>query len=217
MSFAAGLIASGDNVVQGGGREALKTDLARPIFASARPGERDAASLKQLVMRSRIASGRRPQILVKLQCGSPPSLQMVRSVPRKAGVAEHAPSFAPSTSVRRTASRLSGYITGPSIRARSEGFTRRRGGFSSRHPPFPLCRPRRFTVVGPSPRVSQRRRSGATFRGSKRNAPGTFLPIAGHLYWSIEGVVIDRLRTSWLMVQRGVEPRRGIHWGVHLP
>ena len=56
----AGLIASGDNVVQGGGREALKTDLARTIFASARPGERDAASLKQRVLRSRIASGRRP-------------------------------------------------------------------------------------------------------------------------------------------------------------
>ena len=56
----AGLIASGDNVVQGDGREALKRDLARTIFASARPGERDAASLKQLVMRSRIASGRRP-------------------------------------------------------------------------------------------------------------------------------------------------------------
>ena len=56
----AGLIASGDSIVQGGGREALKTDLARTIFASARPGERDAASLKQLVMRSRIASGRGP-------------------------------------------------------------------------------------------------------------------------------------------------------------
>ena len=55
-----GLIASGDDVVQGDGREALKRDLARTIFASARPGERDAASLKQLVMRSRIASGPRP-------------------------------------------------------------------------------------------------------------------------------------------------------------
>ena len=55
----AGLIASGDNVIQGDGREALKRDLARRIFAIARPGERDAASLKQLVMRSRIASGRR--------------------------------------------------------------------------------------------------------------------------------------------------------------
>ena len=56
----AGLIASGDSIIQGDGREALKRDLARAIFASARPGERDAASLKQLVMRSRIASGRKP-------------------------------------------------------------------------------------------------------------------------------------------------------------
>jgi len=50
----AGLIASGDYVAHGDGREALKRDLARAIFASARPGERDAASLKQLVMRSRM-------------------------------------------------------------------------------------------------------------------------------------------------------------------
>ena len=56
----ASLIASGDNVVQGDGREAPKRDLARRIFASARPGERDAASLKQRVLRSRMASGRRP-------------------------------------------------------------------------------------------------------------------------------------------------------------
>ena len=56
----AGLIASGDSVVQGDGREALKSDLARAIFASARPGERDAASLKRRVMGSRIAAGRKP-------------------------------------------------------------------------------------------------------------------------------------------------------------
>ena len=56
----AGLIASGDSIVQGGGREALKRDLARAIFASARPGERDAASLKRRVMGSRLAAGRRP-------------------------------------------------------------------------------------------------------------------------------------------------------------
>ena len=45
----AGLIASGDYVAHGDGREALKRDLARTIFASARLDERDAASLKPLV------------------------------------------------------------------------------------------------------------------------------------------------------------------------
>ena len=58
----AGLIASGDYVAHGDGREALKRDLARTIFASARPGERDAASLKQLVMRSRMPAAESPDL-----------------------------------------------------------------------------------------------------------------------------------------------------------
>ena len=55
-----GLLANGEGVLQGDGREALKRDLAKTMLAGARPGERDTASLKQLVMRSRIASGREP-------------------------------------------------------------------------------------------------------------------------------------------------------------
>jgi hypothetical protein len=54
----AGLIESGDRAVQGSSREALKRDLAKAVFASARPGERDPASLKRRVM-ARIAA-RRP-------------------------------------------------------------------------------------------------------------------------------------------------------------
>ena len=49
----AGLIESGDDVVRGESRVALKTALARTLFANAFPGERDAAALKRRVMGSR--------------------------------------------------------------------------------------------------------------------------------------------------------------------
>ena len=51
-----GLIEGGDGVVQGASREALKSDLGRAVFASAHPGERDAAVLKVRVMGSRLGS-----------------------------------------------------------------------------------------------------------------------------------------------------------------
>ena len=48
-----GMVEGGDCTVQGNSREALKRDLAKAVFACAHPGERDAASLKRQVMRSR--------------------------------------------------------------------------------------------------------------------------------------------------------------------
>jgi len=47
----AGIIAEDSNV-QGKSKEVLKRDLAKAVFASARPGERDAASLKRRVKQS---------------------------------------------------------------------------------------------------------------------------------------------------------------------
>ena len=47
----AGIIAEDSNV-QGKSKEVLKRDLAKAVFASARPGERDAASLKRQVKQS---------------------------------------------------------------------------------------------------------------------------------------------------------------------
>jgi hypothetical protein len=47
-----GLIESGDYAVRGDGKENLKRALTRALFAIARPGERDAVSLKRRTMRS---------------------------------------------------------------------------------------------------------------------------------------------------------------------
>ena len=68
----------------------------------------------------------------------PVSLQMVESVPQKTGVAEHAPRFAPRPASGERQAAFPRYIIGPSIRAKSEVFAPRRGGFSSRYPPFPI-------------------------------------------------------------------------------
>ena len=48
------------------------------------------------------------------------------------------PSFAPRPASGERQAAFPRYITGPSIRAKGEVFTRRRVGFSSRHPPFPI-------------------------------------------------------------------------------
>ena len=47
----AAIIAEGSNV-QGKSKEVLKRDLAKAVFAIARPGERDAASLNRRVKQS---------------------------------------------------------------------------------------------------------------------------------------------------------------------
>ena len=58
----AGLVETGGYRGQGEGRDSLKGELAKVIFAIAHPGERDVVSLKLRVMQSRLAPAEFPLV-----------------------------------------------------------------------------------------------------------------------------------------------------------
>jgi hypothetical protein len=202
----AGLIANGEGGLQGDGGEALKRDLARTILASARPGKRDAASLKQLVMRARDCQRpRTARFELKLQCESPVSLQMVESVPRRPAWPNMP--LGSRLDPRQANGKIASpsCIVGPSVRGEERVFTGRQGGFSSGYQPFPIVPAAPLTVGNPSPRIRQRRRSEPAAVAQNETLPGTVLPIARHLYWSVPRRGADRLRpvvddTGWFGV-----------------